>query len=184
MRWMQIHCRQPASYALGSQTPSFSSSGSECLLIDLELVEVLKLMITGKINPRNEAIVPLTMHGPTGKSMPIDFVLDTGSTDALSLPTESILPLDLPSRGTEDFVLANGQVEALPVFSGAVMWDGRLRPTRIVGTGGGPLLGVELLHGHRVLLDVLPEGEVLIQAIDASTRSPHEDMPPATSDRS
>ncbi len=50
-------------------------------------------------------------------------------------------------------------------YRGTVLWDGQPLPVRVVEADGEPLLGMELLQGSRVTLDVRDGGPVTIDAL-------------------
>jgi hypothetical protein len=46
-----------------------------------------------------------------------------------------------------------------------VSWDGQDRNVMVLEANGGPLLGMSLLYGSRVTLDVVDGGPVTIQTL-------------------
>ena len=99
---------------------------------------------------------------------PIEVILDTGFTGYLTLPTESIQELGLPSVGRRTFELANGELFEFEVYLAAVLWHGRVSDALVLKSDSAPLLGMTLLWGSRVTQDALTDGDVTITELDRS----------------
>jgi clan AA aspartic protease len=122
-------------------------------------------MIQGQVTASREATIPLTIHHTSGQAVDIDAVVDTGFTEFLTLPTSLIHTLQLPYRGTSQFTLADGSVTSLHVFRAVVLWDGQPRAVPALAAGGDPLVGMSLLYGSRLTVDILDGGRVTIEAL-------------------
>jgi hypothetical protein len=57
-------------------------------------------MITGEVNPKLEAVIPLTVSGPQGQTRALEVVIDTGYSGFLTLPSAVIAGLDLTQIAT------------------------------------------------------------------------------------
>jgi clan AA aspartic protease len=110
-------------------------------------------------------VVRLSVRGSSGASTDVDVVLDTGFTESLTLPPALIASLQLPPRGTADFKLADGGSVRLRVFRGSVFWQGQPRVVLVIETDGPALVGMEMLQGCRVTLDVVDGGDVTIEPL-------------------
>ena len=119
-------------------------------------------MIVGEITADQEATIPLIVRGPHGEELGIEAILDTGFTGFLSLPPASIALLNLVFREMADFILADGSITSLEVYRGTVAWDGTDRGVLVLAAAGDPLVGMSMLHGSRVTLDVVDGGPVTI----------------------
>jgi clan AA aspartic protease len=115
-----------------------------------------------KFTANREAVVKLEVRGPTGTKIEVEFVLDTGFTEYLTLPPNLISALSLPLRLASPMYLADGTRVMVQVYDAVVLWDGRERLVGIHSTPGGALLGMSLLYGSRLLLDVVDGGPVTI----------------------
>jgi predicted aspartyl protease len=122
-------------------------------------------MILGEVTPNREAIIRLTVIGPNGEQDEVEAILDTGLTESLTLSPAQIASLRLPLWDAADFILANGASARLRVFRAEVLWHGGPIGVLIVEAEGGPLVGMALLHGSRVTLDVVDGGPVTIAPI-------------------
>ena len=120
-------------------------------------------MIEGAVNAALQAVVTLPLRGPAGQSREIAFVVDTGFDNFLTLPTSVVAELGLVFRGTHWAMLADGSEVELNVYYVTVTWDGVARYTTAVAADNVPLLGMSLLEGHDLSVQVRRGGRVLIQ---------------------
>ncbi len=122
-------------------------------------------MVEGIVNARLEAIVNLTLSGPSGREREIDAVVDTGYTEFLTLSPKLVAELRLDFVRVDFLVLADGSVETFHVFELSVMWDGR--PTLIEAHQANsiPLVGMGLLHHNSLFVEVVEGGRVVVQPL-------------------
>jgi clan AA aspartic protease len=92
-------------------------------------------------------------------------VLDTGFTDFVTLPPRLISTLQLPYDYTSQFMLADGSVVSVDIFLATVLWDSRPCSGPVLAAEGDPLVGMSMLYGSRVTLDVVDGGQVTIEAL-------------------
>jgi predicted aspartyl protease len=119
-------------------------------------------MIQGAVNARNEAVVPLRVRGPAGAESVVDTVADSGFTGSLTLPAGTILSLGLVRQSGGGAVLADGSVRQFDLYAAEVAWDGGWRPVLVSAVGDEALLGMRLLVGHQLRIEVVPGGAVEI----------------------
>lgn len=119
-------------------------------------------MIAGTVNADLEAIVPLVVLGPAGQQEPVDAVLDTGFNGYVALPPERVASLGLTWLGREQGILADGSVDLFDAYDAAVLWDGQPRRVEADAVEGSPLLGMALLQGHALRIEVVAGGGVSI----------------------
>jgi clan AA aspartic protease len=119
-------------------------------------------MIRGVVDSLNEAVVRLRLRGPRGMEADTDAIVDTGFTSSLTMPASIVTALGLirQSRGTAQ--LADGSTCQYDVFDAEVAWDGTWRPVLVSVLGDEPLLGMRLMAGHRLVVDVASGGLVEI----------------------
>ncbi|CAN5720340.1 hypothetical protein BH11ARM2_BH11ARM2_27380 [soil metagenome] len=92
----------------------------------------------------------------------VSTVVDTGFTDALSLPQEMLA--GLPRVGTNEFVLADGSVSEFELVTVDIEWiDGIRRVDALVGDAA--LIGMGLLQGCRLTADIVPNGLMTVTLI-------------------
>lgn len=115
-------------------------------------------------------MLPLRVVAPTSaqdapevsQSTDVEVVIDTGFTGYLMLPPATVDALSLPFLGTTPATLADGSTAALDVYEARVVWHGRERPVDVLASEGGGLIGMALLYGSRLTIDVVPGGLVVI----------------------
>ena len=122
-------------------------------------------MITGVVTADREAIVRVRLHGPQGQEAAIDTVLDTGFTEALSLPQTWVDTLALPLVEFDEMMLADGRIIQVEVYEGSIIWDGQERLVVIHCVEGSPLLGMSLLYDSLLTMQVVHGGSVTITAL-------------------
>lgn len=116
------------------------------------------------VNVAYEAVVTLIVRSPAGQMLEIEAVVDTGYNGYLTLPTAVVTELGLPLLGASRATLANGAVETFDVHEATVLWDGQPRDIEADATGGTPLVGMLLLLGHELSIQVRTGGRVIVQA--------------------
>jgi len=122
-------------------------------------------MIRGEVNRNTEAVIRIEVFGPSSLLRKVDAVVDTGFSDYLSLPIEIVTFLGLPFRETETYALADDTDVDLDVYACTVSWDGRRRRAFAVAADGGVLIGMSLVRGHRLTIDVVDGGPVTIESL-------------------
>jgi clan AA aspartic protease len=120
-------------------------------------------MIEGRVNVDLEAVVRLDVLAATGHAEPIDVVLDTGFNGSLTLPPKLISALQLKWRTRSLVVLANGATDACDVYSATVTWNGEPRNILVESADTEPLIGMALLKGFDVQIQVRSGGRVRIK---------------------
>jgi clan AA aspartic protease len=122
------------------------------------------------VSSAREAIVPLTLLGSGGARVEVEAVIDTGFTGHLTLPAGVVRSLALPERGFVEVELADGSTSALRVYDARLLWSDRERPVPAYEAEGGPLVGMSLLRGSQLTVDVQPGGQVVIEDLPGSER--------------
>lgn len=102
-------------------------------------------------------------------SRQIEAVIDTGFTDALTLPPDTIEALGLSLRGSTEVMLANGDIEQVGIHRVELVWHGRRQLVTAYGVSGGALVGMGLLRGSRLTVEAVPGGGVMIEELSRSS---------------
>jgi len=123
-------------------------------------------LVEGVVNARIEATVMLEICGESGRAQEIEAVLDTGFSESLILGNDMASELQLEGVGVDYLTLADGSIESFEVFNVTVRWDGLLRQIEAYGAQSTPLIGMRLLHGHSVYVDVVEGGRVEILGLE------------------
>jgi clan AA aspartic protease len=119
-------------------------------------------MIQGVVNARNEAIVRLRVRGPGGVESDVDMIVDSGFTASLTLPVARVAALSLARESGGFAVLADGSVRKFDIFAAEIAWGGTWRAVLVSAVGNESLLGMRLLAGHKLVVEVVPGGLVEI----------------------
>lgn len=113
-----------------------------------------------------EAFLSVTLSGPSGKRTELEALVDTGFTGALCLGAEQIRELDLPLVGRGAAVLADGRAVETRYHRGRVLWHGQEeRTVQVLSAEGGPLVGMSLLRGSLLTIEVVPGGGVSVMKL-------------------
>ena len=121
-------------------------------------------MIQGVVNDALEAVVTLSLRGPTGQARDIEAVIDTGYSGFLTLPTGLVTELGLPFAYIGRAFLANDDEVSFDVHDITVLWDGQPKQIKADASGSTPLVGMLLLEKHDLNIEVESGGRVVIQA--------------------
>ena len=121
-------------------------------------------MIEGVVNASYEPVVTLAVQGPAGQTLEIEAVVDTGFTGFLTVTPELATELELDFRGISRATLGDGSEVTFPSYGIAVLWDGQPRNIEADAADTISLVGMRLLHGHDLNIEVEDGGQVLIQA--------------------
>src|SRR3712207_997192 len=117
-------------------------------------------MITGYITAEREAVVPITLRGAGGVEMEVEATVDTGFNDFLVLPPDVMTALGFPYVDTSSAILADGMLVRFDVHRATLVWEGQRRTVAAQASEGGALIGMSLLYGNTVTLEVIDGGGV------------------------
>jgi len=122
-------------------------------------------MMTGAVNPDLEALLQLTVRDAGGQPRPVPAVIDTGFNGFLTLPPALIATLGLPWLCRQEGQLADGSVQAFDVYVATVDWDGQPRSVEVDAAEAQPLIGMGLMQGSELRIQVRPGGSVTIEGM-------------------
>jgi clan AA aspartic protease len=122
-------------------------------------------MITGLVTRQREAIVRLAVHGIGARKHSIRAVIDTGFDGWLSLPPTIIKLLRLPWHSRGRAVLADGSVCIFDIYNAEVVWDRRRVRVPVHEADADPLVGLALLQGYELRMQVRRNGRVIIDRL-------------------
>jgi clan AA aspartic protease len=125
-------------------------------------------MTRGHVTYNLEAEVTIHVLVPTGNLLDLVAIVDTGFTDHLIIPSDAIELLGLGPRGTMEAVMADGTVTQMQVYRCMVKWQGSLKQIPVAAADGGPLIGMSLLHGCQLTMDIVDGGAVTIAPLPQS----------------
>ncbi len=126
-------------------------------------------MIVGSVTSSREAVVRLTVRGPTGEGQAIDAIIDTGFNFFLTLPSDVIAELNSTRRSTARVILADGSETRANVYAATAIWDDRPIRIPVQEANTTPLVGMALLEGYELRMQCVEGGRVVIEAFAAKT---------------
>jgi clan AA aspartic protease len=121
-------------------------------------------MITGVVIG-HEARIRLTVRGPRKREREIEAVIDTGFSASLSMPPAMIAALGLRWKGFGRGILADGSECLFDVYKADLVWDRTVQSIVVDEADTEPLVGMGLLSGYELKMDVRPRGKVSIKRL-------------------
>src|SRR5262245_33938259 len=122
-------------------------------------------MITGTVTAAREAVIRLTIRDPAGLEHEVEAVIDTGYNGTLLLPPALVSTMGLPFRRRGRALLADGSETVFDIHEATVLWDGKTRRAPVDVADTDPLVGMALLYGHELTIEVVEDGEVSVRAL-------------------
>ena len=121
-------------------------------------------MITGVVKS-DEGRIRLRLKGLRGRRQEVEAVIDTGYTASLTLPPAIVAALGLRWRSMDRFTLADGSECLFDVYVAKVDWDGKVRTIPVDEADADPLVGMRLLRGHELKMQIRSRGRVTIKRL-------------------
>jgi len=119
--------------------------------------------MTGTVNALREAVLRLVVLGPGGREREVEAVIDTGYNGSLILPPYLVAELGLPFRIRSSATLGDGSTGLFDVHDGTVHWNGKSRRIAVDVADSEPLLGMALLYGYELTIQVVEGGDLSIR---------------------
>jgi clan AA aspartic protease len=121
-------------------------------------------MISGVVQS-DEGRIRLKVRGARGREREVEAVVDTGYTASLTLPPALIATLGLRWQSLGRGSLADGSQCLFDVYAAEVVWDGKVRRTLVAEADAVPLVGMRLLKGYELKMQVRSRGKVTIKRL-------------------
>ena len=121
-------------------------------------------MIAGIVSTDYEAVIRLEVQGPAGQKSTVDAIVDTGYNGFLTLPPHLIAALGLIRQGRGRATLANGSEDIFDIYDVRVLWDSQSREIETDAADTTPLVGMALLNGYDLHIQVTIGGRIAIEA--------------------
>lgn len=122
-------------------------------------------MINGRVTVYREAVISLSVKGPEDQYTEIDAVIDTRFNGFLTLPASLIQELGLVWRRRGRAMLADGSESLFDIYEATITWDGRPRRIAVDEVNCDPLIGMSLLYGYELTVQVVDGGRVVINPL-------------------
>ena len=123
-------------------------------------------MMHGFVNQRCEAILRIAVGHADAPKQVVEAVIDTGFTGFLSLPPSTITNLGLPWYFRDVGTLGDGSEVIFDMHKATVIWDGKPQIIDVAASEADPLIGMSLLYGFKLQVDVTEDRTVTIAAIN------------------
>lgn len=128
-------------------------------------------MINGLVYLTSDARIPtgeprVTVHvaDVSGNLHPFEFIVDTGFDGDLTLPLAVIRRLGLPYLRSGKAILAGNLEREFGVYGAEVSWNGKtVAAAALESEDNPPLIGMALLWGSRITIDLEEGGQVTVQ---------------------
>lgn len=122
-------------------------------------------MITGVVNCDYEPILRISIYSNNGELYERDAVVDTGFNGWLSLPPDLVVILGLPWQRRGRAILADGSESIFDIYEATILWDGQPATIPIDEADSDPLIGMSLMDGYELTIQIVDSGTVTIKKI-------------------
>ena len=136
-----------------------------------------KEMTRGEVSGDQQVLVTVEINNADGHPHPVDVVMDTGFTGYLALPADTIQQLGLSWVGRRTLELANGELLEFEAYLAVISWHEYLTDVLVLRTDDVSLLGLSLLWGSRITLDVTTQGEVSVEDLKEQSSEVEPNVP-------
>jgi clan AA aspartic protease len=124
-------------------------------------------MITGIVNADFEPIISLSICDSDGKIYTQEAIVDTGFNGWLSLPPDLIAQLNLKWKRRGRAILGDGTECVFNVYEAVLVWDENLLTIPIDEADSEPLVGMSLMEGYQLKVQVFEGGYVELIKVNA-----------------
>lgn len=122
-------------------------------------------MILGRFEIGAGALMPIQLRRADGGWQSLEAIVDTGFDGFLSLGSAELAALALTRTDVAAVTLAGDIGVRAPVYGAAARWDGCERQIDIVQFDGPPMLGLSLLYGYELRIEIVRDGQVTVTAL-------------------
>jgi clan AA aspartic protease len=123
------------------------------------------MVITGTVRGGRISL-PVTFFVDGQPGIAIQFVVDTGFTEFLSLPVEAVQSLGLPLVYKMRAGLADGSTRVVQIYNATILWNGTERVISVLALGNRALLGMGMLAGYEFCAQVIEGGTVKLELLN------------------
>ncbi|WP_309738382.1 clan AA aspartic protease [Chamaesiphon sp. OTE_20_metabat_361] len=121
-------------------------------------------MMQGRVKD-GRASLPITFRLSNQPDFQIEFVVDTGFNDYLTLPPQAISAMNLPQYSNTSVRLADGTETMLSIHSATIVWDETEIIVPVLAAGVKPLVGTALMDGYHLSIYFQVDGFVSLTAL-------------------
>lgn len=122
-------------------------------------------MIIATVDAGLNAIVNIALLGRNGRRQTVEAVIDTGFDGYLTLPYRVVALLEFPWVRSQSVILGDGNPQLCDVYDGEIAWNNQLRSIEIEAANTQPLIGMALMRGYDLNIEVFEGGAVSLQPL-------------------
>lgn len=119
-------------------------------------------MINGRVTDELEAVIELSLVRESADPLSLEVLIDTGFNGFLAIDSNTAEALGATIHSYAEAELADGQLIIVPRYLVAVELGGRRIHALAISTAGQALVGMSLLRGLTLSVDVWTGGGVYI----------------------
>ena len=138
-------------------------------------------MIVGSIDGNGDLTIPIRVLDANGHVHRIVAVVDTGFNRHITLLPRQIRDLGLWPLQPVDMAVANDAIIRVNAYSGIVLWQGNRHSVEVIEAEGTPTVGLSLLWGNLLTVEITEHGAVTISPLPSSDGSAPGGSPAADS---
>ncbi len=114
---------------------------------------------------RRQATLPVTFRLPGQPDFTLEFVVDTGFTEFLTLPPATVAAMNLPFVYQRQASLADDSAITIAVHQATILWSGIERQVSVIATGRRPLLGTAMLDDQELRAQFRESGLMTVEEL-------------------
>lgn len=122
-------------------------------------------MIIATVDAGLNAIVNIALLGRNGRRQTVEAVIDTGFDGYFTLPYRVVALLEFPWVRSQSVILGDGNPQLCDVYDGEIAWNNQLRSIEIEAANTQPLIGMALMRGYDLNIEVFEGGAVSLQTL-------------------
>ena len=119
----------------------------------------------GTVTSALKAIVHVFLRDASGELQETEVFVDTGFNGNLSLSPGLIENSGFVLLDEMTAQLADGSEVSVQIHGGQIEWNGNPRFVDVIATNGDPVLGMRLLKGSELRIEVRTGGAVIIEPL-------------------
>lgn len=121
------------------------------------------------VNHLKQAVIPIQLRAANGVTEEVAAVIDSGFDGYLTLTPELMARLQFPFGVSRVYELGDGREVEFILRKATLAWNGSERTVDALETDGGILVGMSLLSGYRVCMDVVDGGSVIVEDLSGAS---------------
>ena len=123
-------------------------------------------MIVGRVKHNFEVVASIAVSAPSGQRIVVEGQIDTGFNGHMTLPNELISELGLRFVMQREVRLGDGTNQRVDVYDAlAELGDGIRRNALVESAEVKPLIGMALMRGYDLHIEVFEGGAVSLQPL-------------------